>query len=134
MTTHFYVQTGRGGELPIILPAYLARTHLIDITRVDDTHRRFLDTRTGEVHDCAEYARQLLRMEQSQTNDGKWALAETIKAMQELHPNSIALDASISIFEPSDAERETHLAKYEDWMLVTIRLLTPPPSAERKTT
>ena len=57
--------------------------------------------------------------------EGETALAETIKAMQELPPGAIAESCSTSIFK--HLPHEEHLAKYDGWMLSTIRVLSPPP-------
>lgn len=40
---------------PTLLPAGLPMENLVDITRVGDPYRRFLDQITGKVHDGAEY-------------------------------------------------------------------------------
>ena len=46
---------------PSCLPAHLDRSHLVDITRIGDSWRRYLDTQTGETHDGAVYATELQR-------------------------------------------------------------------------
>ncbi len=43
------------GDLVTFLPADLDRSELVDVTRIGDRFRRFIDTRTGRTHDCAEY-------------------------------------------------------------------------------
>jgi len=42
--------------VPIMfLPADLDRTNLSDITAIGDQYRRYLDQKTGKIHDCREY-------------------------------------------------------------------------------
>ena len=43
---------------PICLPAYMDRSNLLDITRVGDSYRRYLDAQTGVIYDGAEYVRR----------------------------------------------------------------------------
>ncbi len=41
---------------PICLPKGLDRSNFVDITRIGDSWRRYLDTQTGKMHDGAVYA------------------------------------------------------------------------------
>lgn len=48
-----------GSGLPICLPSNLDRSNLVDITRLGDAYRRYLDTTNGRIHDGAEYRRKI---------------------------------------------------------------------------
>lgn len=48
------------GRPPSFLPAYLDPTELIDVTCVGAKFRVYVDPRTGERHDGAEYHRQFM--------------------------------------------------------------------------
>lgn len=48
-----------GSGLPICLPSNLDRSNLLDITTLGDAYRRYMDTRTGVIHDGAEYRRKI---------------------------------------------------------------------------
>lgn len=47
---------------PSFLPADLDRSNLIDVTRLQDPFRRYMDVRTGEIHDGAVYAAAAVEM------------------------------------------------------------------------
>ena len=50
---------------PSFLPADLSTAHLIDITCFDDPFRKYVDEKTGEIHDGAKYHEQFV--DESQT-------------------------------------------------------------------
>lgn len=43
---------------PICLPSNMDRSNLLDITRVGDSYRRYMDAQTGVIYDGAEYVRR----------------------------------------------------------------------------
>ena len=45
----------------ICLPADLNTADLISIETLGDRWMKYLDRRTGKVHDCAEYYKQMLK-------------------------------------------------------------------------
>lgn len=47
---------------PSCLPTRIDVRTLVDITRLGDSWRRYLDTQTGETHDGAVYAAELQRL------------------------------------------------------------------------
>lgn len=49
-------EVDHGMEPPSCLPTDLDRCNLVDITRVSDSWRRYLDSKTGQTHDGAVYA------------------------------------------------------------------------------
>lgn len=47
---------------PSCLPTHLDRSSLVDITKLSDSWRVYLDTRTGQTHDGAVYAEEMRRL------------------------------------------------------------------------
>lgn len=58
MATKAQFEAGTSCMVPWCLPVDLDRTNLIEITTYSDPWARYLDTETGQIHDCADYARQ----------------------------------------------------------------------------
>lgn len=49
-------------EPPSFLPTDLDRGNLMDITRLGDAFRRYVDTQTGQIHDGAAYAAEFTKL------------------------------------------------------------------------
>lgn len=47
---------------PVFLPRELIGANLVDITQMSHRFRVYLDTKTGKIHDGAEYARQAMEL------------------------------------------------------------------------
>lgn len=57
-----FVISQRGiGEPKTCLPANLQADDLIEVACIGDEWTKFIDTKTGKVHDCADYYRMAMQ-------------------------------------------------------------------------
>lgn len=49
---------------PACLPTGIDKSNLVDVTRIGDQWRKYLDTSTDKLHDCAKYFAESQKPEQ----------------------------------------------------------------------
>lgn len=53
-----HYRLSEANDLVLFLPSTVDQAKLVEITKVGDTYRKFVEPETGKIHDCAEYYAQ----------------------------------------------------------------------------